>query len=245
MTKAILVAGDSWSCGEWDFGDQNYVVSHGGLAEYLSDAGHQIINLGKPGGSNTHAHNRVANFLQANKHLQISCAIVFQTEWLRDIFVEDLKCITEDVTYGYHNLKNRTISRFYYSLSRTGIKYNIPIYIVGGCADTIWLDQFEIEYPGLHISCQSLTNLLINGDHRNPDFVNGLYAHNTLSEVEYIKKKINSADLKLLLEDIEKGHQRLTTWTNNKNYFWPDGHHANRQAHYVLFKFLKTQIPNL
>ena len=241
MSKTIVIAGASWGCGEWN----GSIISHLGLTQYLIDSNYQVINLSQPGGTNKDSSERVSDFLRVNKHLQIFCVIVFQTEWLRDVFKESPKTLANDLKSGYLGLKGRLISRFYYHLSQASVKNNIPIYIVGGCSDTLWIDKFEIEYPGLHIACQSLTNLLINGDHRNPDPVNGLFAINSESEVEYIKKNINSADLELLLEDINTGHQRLTLWSTNKEYFWPDGCHANRQAHQILFEFLKSQIPNL
>jgi hypothetical protein len=242
--KIVLIAGDSWGCGEWTNTDGTYLIAHPGLAQYLLDSGYQIINLSIPGGSNKNTCNKVADFFQVNKHLQISHVIVFQTEWIRCIRVERSAIIADDVTHGYHNLKNRIISRFYYALSQISIKNNIPIHIIGGCSDTIWLDQFEMEYPGLCIVCQSLTNLLLENNHRNLDPVDGLFSHSNESQVEYIKKNINSTDLELLLNDIDKGTQRFEIWKNNKKYF-PDGAHANRHGHRILFEFLKTQILNL
>jgi hypothetical protein len=241
MSKTIVIAGDSWGCGEW----KNSRISHPGLTQYLIDSNYQVINLSQSNGPNRYSGDRISDFLQVNTYLQISCVIVFQTEWTRDIPIECPEVLANDLKYGYLELKNRLISRFYYNLSRASIKNNIPIYIVGGCSDTIWLDKFETEYPGLHIACQSLTNLLVENNHRNSDPVYGIFVGNTKANIEYFKKNISSKDLELLLQDIEKGHHRLTTWENNKEYFWPDGGHANQHGHRVLFEFLKTQIPDL
>jgi hypothetical protein len=61
-------------------------------------------------------------------------------------------------------------------------------------------------------------------------------------EIKYIKKHISGADLELLLEDIDRGSQRVEIWDKHKECFYPDGFHANRNGHRVLFEFLKTQI---
>lgn len=245
MNKTIIIAGDSWGCGEWGNSLPHCGISHVGLTKYLLDSGYCVVNLSGPGGSNKYASDRISDFLQVNQQLQISYVIVFQTEWLRDVLIEDPVNLKEDLIHGYIGLKNRLISRFYYKLSRASVKNNIPIHIVGGCGDTIWLDQFEKKYPGLQIICQSLTNLLVNGDHRNPDPVHCIFSKRDEEKINYIKKHLKTADLELLLDDIDKGSKRVDLWANNKEYFWPDGCHANRQAHQILFEFLKAQIPSL
>lgn len=246
MNKTIIIAGDSWGCGEWST-THHYDISHAGLTKYLLNSGYYVVNLSIPAGSNKYTSSCIRNFLQVNQHqrLQISCVVVFQTEWLRDVLIEDPVNLTKDLTYGYVGLKNRLISRFYYDLSRASIKNNIPIHIVGGCSDAIQIDQFEKEYPGLQIICQSLTNLILENNHNISDPVHALFVNNTESCVEYIKKHLNNADLELLLEDINKGHQRCDQWRREKEYFWPDGSHPNRLGHQILFEFLKTQIPSL
>jgi hypothetical protein len=243
MNKLILIAGDSWGCGEWQWNDTSYDIVHPGITKYLLESGQNVINLSRPGGSNTQSADRVANFLKVNTHYQISKIIVFQTEWTRDIFAEDAIMVSEDLKHGYHGLKNRMISRFYNRLSTASVKNNVPIYIIGGCSDTImWFDNFAIEYPGVEIICQSLTNLLIHNDHRSTDPVYSTFTNE--KEIPYIKKHTN-VDLELLLQEMDKGQQRLKQWKTNEKYFWPDGIHPNQFAHAKLFEFLKTQIPDL
>jgi hypothetical protein len=238
MSKIIIIAGDSWGCGEWKSNN----ISHSGITKHLIESGQFVINLSQPGGSNTQSADRVTNFLKVNSHYQVSKIIVFQTEWTRDIFAEDVILVSEDSKHGYHYLKNRMISRFYYKLSTASLENNIPIYVVGGCSDTIWFDKFAIEYPGVEIICQSLTNLLLNNNHRNLDPVHSVFTNEQV--ITYIKKHTN-IDLELLLQKVNKGQQRLKQWETNKKYFWPDGVHPNQFAHTKLFEFLKTQIPDL
>ena len=167
----ILIAGDSWSAGEWQ-GNHTMSVLHNGLAQYLSDDGHLTINLGQPGGWNGLSIDRLKNFLKLNSYLvdKITHIFVFQTEWIRDI--EPTRCTMfsisndNDFDSDYQTLKNRLISRFYYSLSNIGKEYNKKIFVIGGASDTIWLTDFSKVYPHVEILCQSLTNLLINNNHR-------------------------------------------------------------------------------
>ena len=187
----------------------------------------------------------IDNFLKVSSHLNIDYVFVFQTEWIRDVLLEDKKFIKEDLSYGYQNTKNRLMSRFYYKLSRTSQALNKPIHIIGGCSDTIWIDKFSQEYPGIEIICQSLTNLLLNNDHRIVDPVYSLFSILSEKEIVYLKQFLNEKDLKLMLDDIDQGKQRLDIWQQEKNFFWPDGSHANQNGHYILYTFLKSKIPNL
>jgi hypothetical protein len=244
--STIVIAGDSWGCGEWLRDSQSYSISHPGIAQYLHDSNHNVVNLSSPGGANITSSQRVEDFIKTNSCLQITRVIVFQTEWSRDLFLEDPDALSKElITDGYQGLKNRLISRFYRGLSEVALKNNIPIHLVGGCSDLMWSDQFETEYPGLHIACQSLFNLLTNGNHRNPDPVYCVFTKFTENDIKSIRKYLSDKDLVILLEDVDRGTRRAQQWTDHKEYFYPDGNHANRTGHRVLFEFLKTQIPNL
>jgi lysophospholipase L1-like esterase len=234
--KIILIAGDSWGCGEWEKNGDKYDISHPGLAKYLLDLDYQIINLSMPGGTNRHTSRRIDDFLQSNKHLKIEKIIIFQTEWHRGIFLEDPEVLNDDLKFGYQ-VKDRVLHRFYSQLSKTSTIYNVPMYIVGGCSDTVW---FEKNYPGLQIACQSMTNLLLENTHRILNPTHALLITD-FKEIKYVKKHLNGDDLELLLADIEKGDYRKKLWQKEKRFFWPDGMHANRHGHKVLFDFLNSQ----
>lgn len=246
MSKTIIIAGDSWGCGELD---EHVIdrreIAHPGLATYFQEAGYQVVNLSQMGGGNKNSAESIDAFLHVNKHLESPCVIVFQTEWDRDILAEDPAEIRNNIEEGYEEFKNRAIAKFYYRLLFSSQRHGVPVYIVGGCGDADWLDKFETEYPGLRIVCQSLTNLLVKNDHRvlRPVYSTFGMGHETV--IEYIKKHVSSADLELLIADIDAGNRRAVAWQDNKKYFWPDGYHPNREGHRVLFEFLKKQIPGL
>lgn len=244
----IVIAGASWACGEWSL-DTNghYKISHKGLTQYFTDDGFIVVNLAKPGGTNLTSAERVGNFLQVSSHLDIKHVFVFQTGWQRDLLLEQVHTfdLDLDIPHGYTGLKDRFISRFYYRLSKISQDSGIPINLVGSCSDTIWLDHFSKEYLGVTVACQSLVNLLINHNHRIGTPVLSGWEINSEKELLLLKSRLSSADLELLLNDIDLGHERNEIITKNKQFFWPDGEHANRHAHFILFEFLKQTLSNL
>jgi hypothetical protein len=249
--KTIIIAGGSWGCGEWrsvpGVNEPTAAggVAHPGLQRYLREAGYNIINLCQPGGANSDSANRINSFLWFNQRIKVSLVIVFQTEWVRDVFLENRAMIDDDLTHGYDELKNRILTRFYRNLSQISQFRKVPIYLVGGCSDTLWINSFEQEYPGLNVACQSLTNLLTQNNHRNTDPTHCIFGRRDEEEVKYIKSRVGSQDIEHLLEDIDRGQRRLDVWAKHKEYFYPDGFHANREGHRILFEFLRTQIPDL
>jgi hypothetical protein len=234
----ILIAGDSWSAGEWS----NMNVQHCGLAQYLNDYGHTVCNLGQPGGWNSLTAQHLESFLKLNHFNlnQISHIIVFQTEWIRDL-EHSSGSFMQDFDHTYRSLRDCTMSRFYYKLSELGQNFNKKIYLIGGASDTIWLDNFSQEYPNVEIMCQSLTTLLLSQTHRISDPVFSLYTRSHIKIINRLKTLYINKDLDLLLNDIDFGTRRLFTLDTNKELFWPDGIHPNRHGHRILFDFLRNQ----
>ena len=56
--KTIIITGCSWGCGEWNHGD----IAHGGLAEYLTQDGYNVVNLSEPGSGPIHLINPLNEF---------------------------------------------------------------------------------------------------------------------------------------------------------------------------------------
>lgn len=241
--KVTIVTGCSWSLGEWTNNGETATILHGGLTEYLHEDGHMAINVGQGGSSNRESYLRTRNLLFNNHHLR-SCEhkqiIVFQTEWTRDFLYMD----PEDKNY-YHRpmeLMQRLISRFYYDLSALSQEWNIEIKVIGGCSDTLLIDDFANVYPGVEIICQSMTNLLINNcdtiihpiyslfswDQRGKDFLELFKQHVT-----------DTSQMQSILDEVDKGQQRYEAFAQYQDLFYPDGVHPNREAHKILYDFLK------
>jgi hypothetical protein len=237
----IIITGDSWGCGEWSNGR---LLQHRGVGQYLKEHGHDVINLSEGGSSNFASYSRLLRFFDSgiSEYLpKITHVLFFQTEWIRDYRLRsDVHTINLDQSQWNlpvfdQNLKSETISKFQYRLSELAQKYDFQVGLIGGCADTIWLDKFEQEYPGLKVLCQSMTNLCVNNDHRVDYPVSGI----TVKEFEYMKKNLKSIDsLSELVNNLEASIARSTVWKNNPYYFWPDGGHANRYGHKKLFDFI-------
>ena len=238
----IIITGDSWGGGEWMSGK----LQHGGLSQYLDEHGHSVINLSEGGSSNLYSYSRLCKFFDsgASKYLpKIDRVLFFQTEWIRDYRLRsDVRTINLDHSEWNFpvfdpNLKSIAVSRFQYCLSELAQKHDFQVGLIGGCADTRWIDKFEQEYPGLQILCQSMTNLCLNNEHRVDYPVSGM----TIKAFEYMKKNLKDIDsLAELINDLDLSIARSEVWRNNPYYFWPDGSHANRIGHKKLFDFIMS-----
>jgi hypothetical protein len=231
----ILIAGDSWSAGEWQYANNTHTTVHAGFGQYLMDKGFDVLNLSKGGGSNYETCQRLENFLSFNPTLKIKSIIVCQTEWHRDSIFYSKKDLQQLLPLGYDGIKQQWISMFYRRLSYLSQKWSIPVYLIGGCSDTLWIDQFEHEYPGCKIVCQSWTNLIIGSDSRLDVPVFSQFIINQ-DFIEFVKTKFKKRSVTLLLDDIDVGNKRRQLIKDNPEYFEPDGIHPNRHAHEILFK---------
>jgi hypothetical protein len=241
--KVTIIAGDSWSVGEWLPNNGTPMILHGGLTEYLHEDGHVAINVGLGGSSNRESYLRARNLLFNNHHLRLfknKQIIVFQTEWTRDFLYMD----PEDKNYYDRptELMHRIISRFYFDLSALSQEWNINIKVIGGCSDALMIEDFKTIYTGVEVICQSMINLLLNdydivknpvysffsADHRGEDFLKLFKQHVT-----------DISQMQSILDEVDKGQRRYETFAQRPDLFYPDGAHPNREAHKILFEFLK------
>lgn len=231
----ILICGDSWSCGEWD----NGAITHCGLAGYISqETSHQVVNLSIPGASNLNTIKTVQTFLKLNPSIKIDQIIVFQTDYIRDTKYIDLVHLANQLQDGYTQFRARRISDFYYSLSSIAKKYNIPVYIIGGLSDTVWVSHFSQIYQGVTVACQSFTNLLINNCDRISVPVQSMYENIYENVIDKIKNQSNLKEVTELINNIDLGLQRSKLFHHHTQWFYPDGGHPNRTGHQTLFEFL-------
>jgi len=218
----IIIVGDSWGCGCWT---EEQTVYHRGLEQLLHDDGHKVINLSQGGCDLKTITRRLDDHLMLLKDRPplwftepVTKILVLQTEWHRHLSTAKEKD-TEQIE----------IASFYGTLSHISKKYNLPIYVIGGCSDTVWLDEFENYYPGVTVVCQSFTNLLVNDNHRTDEPV---------YSVRFPKSFIT--DYELMLK-AEKGQKREQVWNENPQWFFPDGTHPNHLAHEKLYSHLKKE----
>lgn len=242
----IIVAGDSWGCGEWTEGS-TFAVSHGGLCDFLSSK-HTVVNLSRPGGSNWQSYDRIKNFFDSGCSSLITDPVthifVFQTEWWRDFRLSTAFPSNNQNLYDFSVLQYTTVTEviynWYYRLSDLAQAHSIRIGLIGGISDTEYFDNFEIEIPGVFVACQSLVNLCINDNHRVDS---PCYGAISAAVVEQLKKYNNSAqEIQQLTQYINQALSREHDLKLHKKWFWPDGHHANRSAHHRLYNLVKSSI---
>ena len=260
--KQIIITGDSWGVGEWSV---NKEILHNGIAQYFVEDGVDVINLSQGGASNKIVAEHLKNFLKANKHQKLVAIIIFQTEWTRDDSIETAQVFFEKSSSLPRNTplydefldinssgtpnrftaaQNKVMSRYYYSLSAISQDYNIPVYVIGGASDTIWLDKFNQEYPGVSILCQSLTNLIMNNNHRIDSPVYTVYGPKHETDIALIKNKASTEEFSSVLDAVDRGKDRYNLWKNNREWFYPDGVHPNRKGHKILYDFVKHNLAN-
>ena len=292
----ILLAGDSWACGEWTEYDHEPKIkdfptglfqgrwwqnTHPGLAFYLEQDGHSVINLGQGGSSNRITVERLRYSLDICKKFnhQIDSIFVFQTEWSRDFnfFPGNPSSqsllnvnIPDHIIFGAagHDMNpadnflekfnitgprqlGQCLSNYFYKqLSALCQQYNVSINLIGGCAET----NSSVDFPGLNIACQSVTNLLINQDSTIALPIQDMYKHmprhNKFNGDRNITVDSNPDswcaskfynNREELIEMFDLATQRHILWSKYPELFWPDGIHANRAGHKILHEFLKQQ----
>jgi len=236
--KNIVIAGDSWGCGEWaeqhDSSDDQYLL-HKGVAQYLSDDGHFVINVAKGGISNFQAVDRLDRLLdQICDTSKIDFILFFQSEWSRDIDFSQLD-------KSYTELKSTLMSSVYYTLSQLAQKYQVKIHLIGGMADTVKLEDWNTEYPGTEILCQSMFNFVKHNDKDINAPVHDCFLLLDPAKIQQLKSKSNM-DLETIVDDIDLANTRLKNLRDCTELFWPDGVHANRVAHKKLHELINEQL---
>jgi len=258
MTKeVVVVAGDSWGCGEWKREEHSLNITHQGLAQYFRDAGYDVINLSCGGISlnetwmrlkflfdgltsftadnlkkfTVHSNNYQEYTLEDIKHV-----IVFQTEWDRNL-------TDADALSGGLALKNLPfteempgiiMSSWYTKLSELSQQVNKPIGIIGGLSDTMHFDDIGECYPGLYILCQSFVNLIFNDEHQVADPCYSL----GINCMECLKNATtNPQQLEQLIAIADKGLDRLNLFRNHAKMF-PDLGHPGKECHKKLYDFI-------
>ena len=240
----IIIAGDSWGCGEVGVPDdtgpfvQFGSVTHTGLEQYLQDDGYTVINLSVGDASNTDVWNQLNNSLNTLKSVgkvsDVDSIFVFQTEWHRCYRRRLPLNSVIDIDYI-----RRIISGYYYRLSGLALKYNVRIGLIGGCSDVLWLDEFEKEYPGVFIACQSIINLCLNNNHRIENPLLDLLPD--LDIVDNMKAN-NFKNTEFLLAQLTETSERTYNMSQCPQFFAPDFVHANRFAHQKLFDILREVL---
>lgn len=248
----ILIAGDSWGCGEWSAGfppglarrfhavvpKVPFVITHRGLQQFFEDDGMPVTNVCQSGGSNSMTVAALTRYFIAAGAARPHRVLVFQTEYDRDLLHSDH---TLDLVFLERNiitLGQRMIKDFYRDLAGLCRRFTISIDIIGGCADALEPQQVLDQFPGCRVICQSMTNLMLWDEHHTERPVLSWYKQTTSRELaRHMKSRCDSdQDLGDLVEDLQQGMDREITLFQHPEWFYPNDVHPNRYAHHKLYR---------
>tara|TARA_B110000503_G_scaffold69416_1_gene108192 strand:+ start:6100 stop:6822 length:723 start_codon:yes stop_codon:yes gene_type:complete len=230
----ILIAGDSWGCGEWSVDEPRDTdciyfgkftsIAHKGLEQYLLDDGHSVTNLSIPGGT----------FRTTLESLQLEngtydAKFVFVTDAFRGVtkhhdvpafrYKHNWFWTPEHSPQFYKDLYQRNIREFVDTLSHLKASRG-PIYLIGG------LSKVSYETTNVKVAIPSMLELIVPGTTQYDTFF--LYYHHDLTRENANKETIDYV------------------WEQNKSWLMysrhdmlkPDNHHPNREAHLIAYKHL-------
>ena len=220
----ILIAGDSWGCGEWGWDSEgNYGLIHNGLEHFLS-IDHTVINVSKAGASNKETIELLNQYLTIDKTVDL--IFWFQTDPLRD--ARPYSFFNQKIL-SFETLMELQLDLILSSYTRLN-NLKLPVCCLGG-ASTLQTEYFK-HYSNLTPIVPSVTNLILGKSYDHPKI--------WFSEwFKLIKNQFDLASLNKLYDEKLKQNQLLD---NHRDMFYPDGYHPNRIAHEILYNYLKKEL---
>ena len=217
----ILITGDSWSQGEWDGYPNNYRCTHGGVQQYLVEAGYTVTNVGQGGNDNKQSLNTLFDIDLNN----FDHCIFFFSDVLRSITTKDIAVYSPNDLLEIYT--NEIISKLVSLKENT----NCKLTVIGGYGKCIPTIEHTIDYL-----IPSLLEFLID-EVDVPYAIGGANWSRMLVEqgtALSIKQKQQWSDI------LDQAFQKEIILQKNNKFFWPDGIHANRHAHKLLTDYLIT-----
>ena len=99
----ILIIGDSWACGEWDFEQK---LAHEGTTHYIRDAGYEITSLAKGSASNSKQLDKLED------HRDTDICIWFLTDPLREVVQQPT------TLQDYHDVRKRLLEKSFERMNK-------------------------------------------------------------------------------------------------------------------------------
>ena len=215
--KKILIGGDSWACGEWQFDKTNTnTIVHPGLAQYFLDDGFAVINCAQGRSSNSEAIDRMLDQYAKDK---FDYVIWVQTDPLRDLrpYVDFLSKFTKHDQLLVES--NRLLNSSYEKLNQLGKQ----IICLGGCSK---LDPDISKYKNLIPLVDSIIEFLL------PDFTHPEIWHSDW--IRCTKNAVVSTFNEELLDQLLMNKQQQDQ-LYLEPLFNPDGQHPNRDGHRIIY----------
>lgn len=214
----ILIAGDSWGCGQWgDDGARGFVTIDPTYARRLSHIhGMTVANIAHGGAANDMMQFLLMSFLRANT-TQWDVVYFFQSDPFRSQVFAD---ITK--TPSLSALADDHLNMLYGNLNELQCKHRVPIRLVGGSSD---VDVGHAARWGVGTAMPSITQFLL------PAHTPTRY-HYTDDVFIALGERIDASKRSDLKAEWCAIHDIVMTksdfWENNPTYFYPDAVHPNR-----------------
>ena len=217
----IIIAGDSWGCGEWDFDpiETGHIITHKGIEQYFLDDGYAVVNLCKGGASNNFAINSLRNYPNITDG---DIILWFQTDPLRDLQPYD--GFHEEFT-NYDTIitaQEKLLEQTYTNLDSIGYK----IICIGGCSKLRIRPQ-NPYYNLIPILASFAEFAFVEYVHPEVWFSDWYYLVDRQFDLDSLDKLLYNKEL-----------QDQLRLPKNQNWVSPDGQHPNRIAHRKLYEFL-------
>lgn len=234
----ILIAGDSWGCGEWKGdpmpafilpnGRSSHVI-HYGLEQYLLDDGHIVKNISIPGANNEQVIDKLNDHIN---EMPWDYIFWFQTDPLRtfrDTTPQDYTTYNKWFNDYEHliNIQNNYLDSIYNALNQM----NKPIYCIGGCSKIN--KNLLLKYKNLHLLIESVMELLIeNFIQPNLWFSSDWY--------QQLDERWNLDTIDKILDD----RRKCDSLKEMSPHFYKDSGHPDREGHEKIFNFIKMNLFN-
>lgn len=226
MKPSFIITGDSWSQGEWDGYPTDYKTTHGGVHQYLVEAGYTVENVGRGGYNNNESLEQLRDRLKLQT---FNYGIFFFTDPLRQSSYEEFSTLLPSTIITNH------VNNILSSLDNLVTEFDIDIVVIGGCAKLIVKDY---QPTNIKLIVPSLNELLV------PEFVDSEFMDSQEWTAHWLKLKSN-CDVEQkseILNVYDQAQKKFNLWNSRKDLYWPDGLHANRIGHRQLFDYLITQL---
>jgi hypothetical protein len=232
----ILISGDSWSCGEWGWENNDpttgkYCNLHKGIEQYFKNDNHKVTNVGIGGISNI-VSTKLLNKKIINNYDYI---LFFQTDPFRDTdkynkigkfhLTQGIKDYLTFSSDEFLEKQKDLLDKTYNKLN----SFNKKIYCMGG-ASKLDMDLIK-KYPNLIPLIPAITELLCP-DYKHPEIW-----------VSAWKNQISNIQNRDLVELIMKNfNKQMMLKKLNPKLFYPDGYHPNRYGHRIIYDYICREL---
>ena len=249
----ILLAGDSWACGEWGerssvkisshrkptFKKEGYGVIHPGINKHLKLAGHKVRLVHHF--ANNHAIDLLEEYLKTRNPTII---LFFVTDPLRNTTLADETSVTKKsfLSIIQHLATRENFEKFHHECLHENFqrlnKLKRKIYLIVGC-QRIYKEEIK-QYKNLICLTECLAELVCP-EYNFPNFWDSGWSKN----IKWTKQP--KSKRKWFDYFYDENAKQWEMYHNNKwrPWFHPDGHHPNRYSHELFYKWLTENVVEL